>query len=393
VVERYAYDDDGNRVSLQLRGSSPEALSYDGQGRLQALGETPYTLDADGFLARRGGDTFRTSARGELLGSRLAGGEVISYGYDGFGRRASRRDTEGSSQYLYGSPRLQYQVSASRDPAGLLTTYWYDDFGLLFALRRGDRWYYVATDQVGTPRLVCDAAGQVIKQLEHSTFGHLIADSNPRFPLEIGFAGGLFDAATGLVRFGLRDYDPRAGRWAARDPIGFGATDPNLYRYASNDPLTFVDPSGMEHSAATTGTSGGVVFHGPHINEDPGGLLNWGKEQWRRHGYDNDNGWSEWSNKSVCVSFGYFPLPRDPYGQSTPTNDLYLNPWGSSSKPRLGTGGVSPCYKDPGTYIPGQTPVAPGLHRDPTSGQVGPQNPYNDPGAPLIIGPKITVTF
>ena len=53
-------------------------------------------------------------------------------------------------------------------------------------------------------------------------FGVVTADLNPGFQPS-GFAGGVFDAATGLTRFGARDYSPVEGRWTANDPIGFGA--------------------------------------------------------------------------------------------------------------------------------------------------------------------------
>jgi RHS repeat-associated protein len=43
------------------------------------------------------------------------------------------------------------------------------------------------------------------------------ATGKPNQPF--GFAGGLYDADTGLVRFGARDYDAYTGRWTAKDPI------------------------------------------------------------------------------------------------------------------------------------------------------------------------------
>ena len=36
-----------------------------------------------------------------------------------------------------------------------------------------------------------------------------------------GFAGGIYDLHTALVRFGARDYDAFTGRWTAKDPISF----------------------------------------------------------------------------------------------------------------------------------------------------------------------------
>ena len=80
-----------------------------------------------------------------------------------------------------------------RDPSGILSEYYYDEAGLLFAIRRGDIFHYVATDHVGTPRVVSDAEGQVVKILDHDSFGQLTSDTNPGFDLPVGFAGGLAD--------------------------------------------------------------------------------------------------------------------------------------------------------------------------------------------------------
>ena len=68
-----------------------------------------------------------------------------------------------------------------RDPSGQLTVLYYDEKNLLFALEREGSRFYVATDQVGTPRVASDAAGQPVKVLEYDGFGNLISDSDPTF--------------------------------------------------------------------------------------------------------------------------------------------------------------------------------------------------------------------
>ncbi|NLW37702.1 MAG: RHS repeat-associated core domain-containing protein, partial [Peptococcaceae bacterium] len=60
-----------------------------------------------------------------------------------------------------------------------------------------------------------------------------------------GYAGGIADPDTGLVHFGLRDYDPAAGRWTARDPILFNGQQGNLYVYVNNNPVNLRDPFGL----------------------------------------------------------------------------------------------------------------------------------------------------
>jgi RHS repeat-associated protein len=72
----------------------------------------------------------------------------------------------------------------------------------------------------------------------------VISDTNPTLEIPFGFAGGLHDKDTNLIRFGYRDFDPETGRWTARDPIGFAGGDTNLYGYVASDPVNFVDPTG-----------------------------------------------------------------------------------------------------------------------------------------------------
>ncbi|MHC4268584.1 MAG: RHS repeat-associated core domain-containing protein [Planctomycetota bacterium] len=81
--------------------------------------------------------------------------------------------------------------------------------------------------------------------------------------MPFGFAGGLHDRDTGLVRFGARDYDPGIGRWTTKDPIDFAGGDVNLYGYVQNNPVNGVDPSGLDPlgfiSAGINATTGAVT--------------------------------------------------------------------------------------------------------------------------------------
>jgi RHS repeat-associated protein len=250
-VERYAYDSHGNRTSLQIGSGQPVAATYDAQDRLQQQGNTTYSFNADGYLARRGSDTFAYSARGELISATVAG-QTIAYSYDGLARLVGRTDSAGTAQYLYGNPDNPFQVTAIRDSAGQLTTLYYDDTGLLFALQRGSARYYVATDSIGTPQVVSDATGHAVKVLQYDSFGNVLSDSNPSFVLPIGFCGGLQDAVTGLVRLGLRDYDPETARWMGRDPLLFDAGQANLYAYSGNDPINRRDTNGLDPDSLYT---------------------------------------------------------------------------------------------------------------------------------------------
>ncbi len=91
--------------------------------------------------------------------------------------------------------------------------------------------YYLLHDQVGSLRAVVDGAGVVVKRIDYDSYGYIINDTNPAFPVPFGFAGGLHDRDVSLVRFGARDYDPAIGRWTAKDPIDFAGGDMNLFGY------------------------------------------------------------------------------------------------------------------------------------------------------------------
>ena len=105
--------------------------------------------------------------------------------------------------------------------------------------------YRIIADHLGSIRLVIEVeTGEIAQRIDYGPFGEVLFDSNPGLQ-PFGFAGGLYDRDTGLVRFGARDYDPKIGRWTAKDPIGFGGGDSNLFVYAYNQPINLVDPMGL----------------------------------------------------------------------------------------------------------------------------------------------------
>ena len=109
----------------------------------------------------------------------------------------------------------------------------------------------LSINQVGSVQLVADAAtGEVVQRIEYDEFGRILADSAPGMQ-PFGFAGGLYDVETQLVRFGARAYSADVGRWVARDPVRFGVSEETGgYAYVQNDGLNTVDPHGF--GAAST---------------------------------------------------------------------------------------------------------------------------------------------
>ena len=105
--------------------------------------------------------------------------------------------------------------------------------------------YRLIRDPIGSVRLVVDVdTGAVVQRLEYDSFGRVLEDTNPGFQ-PFGFAGRLVDPDTGLVRFGLRDYDPETGRWTNLDPLGFTAGI-NLCACRGNVFVISIDPSDLD---------------------------------------------------------------------------------------------------------------------------------------------------
>ncbi len=152
---------------------------------------------------------------------------------------------------LFCFPQWQGQIR-------LIAVYDGSDSRMPIVMVKGGTTYYLGYDQVGSLKAVADASGNVVKQIDYDSFGNVINDSAPDFALPFGFARGLHDRDTWLVRFGFRDYDPETGRWTAKDPIFFAGGDTDLYGYVLSDPVNFVDPTG-EFGSIVGGAIGGAI--------------------------------------------------------------------------------------------------------------------------------------
>ncbi len=262
VVEEYAYDAVGTRIyeNNVLRGISKRAFVYSDEDCLLTAGSTSYEYNADGFLTTRTEGTdvtsFDYSSRGELLGVTLPDGTLIDYVHDPLRRRIAKKvNGVTTEKYLWqGLTRLLAVFDGSNN---LIMRFEYADCRMPVAMTKDGSTYYLTYDQVGSLRIVANTAGNVLKRIKYDSFGNIIQDTNPSFAIPFGFAGGLHDRDTGLVRFGYRDYDPDTARWTAKDPIGFAGGDTDLYGYCLNDPVNLVDQEGLWVAQAIGAVLGG----------------------------------------------------------------------------------------------------------------------------------------
>jgi RHS repeat-associated protein len=267
VDEEFTYDANGNRLTYFKAGVGTVSATYDDQDRLLTYGTWVFTYTANGELETKNntanGDEwlFEYDALGNLVSIGLPNGDLVEYLVDGMGRRVGKKKNGVLlKQWVYWDA---LKPVAELDGAGNLVAQY--AYGLRVNVpdyvRRGATTYKVISDHPGSPRYVVNVANSadVPFQAAYSSFGETAGAGLDWMPF--GFAGGVYDADTRLVRFGARDLDPLVGRWTSKDPIRFDSADvPNMYLYSNADPANRKDSTGLATEAdgprsTTCGTS------------------------------------------------------------------------------------------------------------------------------------------
>ena len=290
IIEQYAYNKQGQRIEQRRMhggavGQTEGHVRYNEKGRLTKAGDTSYYYDKGGALCEQcdcRGITKYFYGKDTMLDKvLLPSGVEIRYEYD------RNIPTGPTRKFKCGVLRAEYEwhdavrLARFRDHVTALEyTFYYSTTGMLerirlapFQKRNADtmpNWMEQATekeqqrkvqaflsslpsplelhcglDQVGTLKVLTLHNGQSVKITLRDSFGVVNHDTLPELFVPVGFAGGLYDADTGLTRFGFRDYAPQIGRFTAKDPLGDTGGDHDVYDYCIDDPVTMNDPAGL----------------------------------------------------------------------------------------------------------------------------------------------------
>jgi RHS repeat-associated protein len=263
----YTYDPNGNLT--EINGAT--FGTYDAQDRMVTLnpanGSGPWTYS----YTNNGDLTEKTSGTQEYafdydLSSNLRSAQVntsitadVSYVIDGSNRRVGKAITPSigasvADGLLYDEQnRVVGELGAS---GSVLSTFVYGlkpnvpDY-----MVNGGTTYRIISDWRGDVRLVLNTTetgtAAVVQRLDYDAWGNVTNLVDPDCSVggtalcwqPFGFGGGLWEPATGIVRFGARDYDPMAGRFVQKDPVRL-AGGQNVFLYANDDPINGSDPSG-----------------------------------------------------------------------------------------------------------------------------------------------------
>jgi len=110
--------------------------------------------------------------------------------------------------------------------------------------------YYYASDQINSTRVVTDSTGTVVYSAAHDPYGGIQKTWVNSYDPSLKFSGKEHDEESGLDYFGARYYDRAQYRFISVDPaLNLKATQItsqswNLYSYCVNSPITFFDASG-----------------------------------------------------------------------------------------------------------------------------------------------------
>ena len=257
VTNEYVYDDNGNRT-MQLMTNALMTIdsvhaTYDEQDRLISYGSAQYIYTSTGNLSMKieGIDTthYTYDAFGNLLNVSLPNGDIIDYIVDGLNRRIEKRiNGKTYRKWLY-QDQLNPLAELDSNNNVVMRFVYGTKINVPDYIIKGDSTYKVITDHLGSARLIVNSeSGNLAQQIEYDEYGNVLGQTGS-FDIPFGFAGGLYDEQTELVRFGARDYDALTGRWTAKDPILFGGGVSNLYEYCVNDPINYLDNSGLQFVA------------------------------------------------------------------------------------------------------------------------------------------------
>ena len=160
------------------------------------------------------------------------------------GRRVSTTTLEGTIRHVYDGVQCIADVDADGDVVVSYT--WGAGIDNLLATRIGGETYYPLTDIQGTVWGYVDSATNIVARFEYDAWGNILSAISSVSALarnRYRFQCREWSAATGLINFRARWYDPATGRWLSKDPIGLSG-GLNLYAFCGDDLMNYRDPFG-----------------------------------------------------------------------------------------------------------------------------------------------------
>jgi RHS repeat-associated protein len=260
--QSWSLDALGNWSSVTTNGTAT-ARTFNAQDETASVsGGTAPAYNNNGDTTADSGLTFVYNAWDQPVAAKNGSTTVASYSYDALGRRVT--ETYGATvNHLYYS--ADWQVVEERQngtAAANVTSQYVWGAGYVDQLVLRDSYsggvktqrLYAQWDANYDVTALVNTAGAVQERYLYDPYGSVtVTDAGwtPRAGNASSFGwrylhqGGRLDNTTGWYAFRNRDLIPAQGRWAERDPLGFGGGDLNLYRFEGGSPADGSDPLGL----------------------------------------------------------------------------------------------------------------------------------------------------
>ena len=265
----YTLDGLGNRSQVQttLWGGAPATTTYasDVVNQYTAVGGVTRTHDSNGNLTDDGTHQCLYDFKNRLVEVKLksSGATVSTYRYDAQGRRVEKgvggtvtryilegvtvvEEFDGTdtwqASYIQGD-RIDHPCAMDRADIADVD----GDSNTTEVLR-----FHYAQNALGSVSEMTSPSGAVVEWVTYDVYGlptvrdqngNVVASSAVGNPFL--YTGREWDVEFGKYFYRARTYDPEAGRFLQRDPLGY-VDGLGLYAYVSSGPASRVDPKGTE---------------------------------------------------------------------------------------------------------------------------------------------------
>ncbi len=260
---QYAYDANGNRVSQTVNGVKTtyviNNMNETTTATITGGGTTTYQYDDNGNLIAStdgSGNTIYTYDQlNELLSVATPGDSTSTYSYDLYGNVSSETIGGQTTNNLFDPAGGLF---GQFDATGNLLAHFSFGMGLTSTVDSNGNSSYYDFNELGSVIGITNSAGQYENQYAYLPFGAATTISST---IDNSFTflgeGDVIALGNGLIKTGIRVYDPTVGSFLSPDPIGLGGGQASFRVYAGDDPTTNADPSGY-CSVSVGYTQGGI---------------------------------------------------------------------------------------------------------------------------------------
>jgi RHS repeat-associated protein len=220
-------------------GSTPTSLTYDLNGNV---------------LTDENGNGYTWDGLNRLTKITYSGGATSNFAYDGLSRRVSiiEKNSGGTvtstKLYLW----VGSEIAEERSSGTTVTKRFFPQ-----GEQQSGTDYYYTRDHLGSVRELCSSTGAIVARYSYDPYGRTTLVSGTNLATK-QYASYYAHQPSGLEFSVYRAFDPNAGRWLNRDPIGERG-GVNLYGYVVESPINLKDYLGLSPDQIVTDMGNGVV--------------------------------------------------------------------------------------------------------------------------------------